>query len=351
MGMLTGDLISDLPYMSLTSSMIFPYAEQQELGDLSKIFHNPESDPKLSNLRKLLMQSLNWNVIISKYRDFKQDNSAMNNIARLISNTLGTFESSSRRKRQVDGFLSNEILNLTEIESMMANLQSLNMTVMEDLVVSLASEMSLVIRELVTMSELMASTDTEDMDMEAIIAMVMTSPQLAKITQSVFHMMEKLEPLMKDSEYMPMFLRVRESFSTLNQYFHNSTLMLSKVVNNWQNLEEYVLQEELFSQKEVDTLGETLISPQLLFSLFQKLEDFQCNEEGVTRYVEFYNNQALLNTSLQSMVEATCNFVKSENMIELLYVFDLWLHFLLKDSRLYGIFKNYCPFVQELPFG
>ena len=70
MGMLTGDLISDLPYMSLTSSMIFPYADQQVLENFSKIFLNPSGDPELSNLRRLLMQNLNWNVIFSKYSEF-----------------------------------------------------------------------------------------------------------------------------------------------------------------------------------------------------------------------------------------------------------------------------------------
>ena len=171
------------------------------------------------------------------------------------------------------------------------------------------------------MAELMASDETEDM--EAIIRMMMTSPQLAKITQRITLMMEKLEPLMTDSEYMAMFSSVRESFSTLNQFFQNSTLMLSSVVNNWQSIEEFVIQKDLFSQEDLQKIADTLISPQLLFSLFQKLEDFQCDEESVTRYVEFYNNQALLNTSLQSMVEATCGFVKSEYLIELLSVINL----------------------------
>ena len=171
------------------------------------------------------------------------------------------------------------------------------------------------------MSELMTSAEMEDM--EAIIRMVMTSPQLAKITQRISLMMEKLEPLMTDSEYMAMFSSVRDGFSTLNQFFQNSTLMLSSIVKNWQSIEYFVIKEDIFSQKELESIADTLISPQLLFSLFQKLEDFQCNEESVTRYVEFYNNQALLNTSLQSMVEATCGFVKSEHLIELLSVINL----------------------------
>ena len=180
---------------------------------------------------------------------------------------------------------------------------------------------TLMIRELVSMSELMTSAEMEDM--EAIIRMVMTSPQLARITQRVSLMMDKLEPLMTDSEYMDMFSSVRDSFLTLNQFFQNSTLMLSSIVNNWQSIEEFVLKKDIFSQKELENIADTLISPQLLFSLFQKLEDFQCNEESVTRYVEFYNNQAFLNTSLQSMVEATCGFVKSEHLIELLSVINL----------------------------
>ena len=319
--MLTGDLISDLPYMSITSSMVFPYADQQVLENFSKIFLNPGSDRELSSLRRMLMQNLNWNIIISRYSEFKQDNSGMNSFAKFVSGTLDTFKSSSRRKRQLDTFQSNDILNMSQIENVMAVLQSMNITVIEDLIVSLASELSLVMRELVTMSELMANTETEDV--AAIITMVTTSPQLARITQRISLMMEKLEPFMKDSEYMPMFQSVRESFSTLNNFFQNSTLILSNIVNNWQNIEDFVIQEKIFSQKELQNIADALISPQLLFTLFQKLEDFQCNEEDVTRYVEFYKHQALLNTSLQSMVEATCGFVQSEHLVELLFVLDL----------------------------
>lgn len=267
------------------------------------------------------MQNLNWNIIISRYSEFKQDNSGMNSFAKFVSGTLDTFKSSSRRKRQLDTFQSNDILNMSQIENVMAVLQSMNITVIEDLIVSLASELSLVMRELVTMSELMANTETEDV--AAIITMVTTSPQLARITQRISLMMEKLEPFMKDSEYMTMFQSVRESFSTLNNFFQNSTLILSNIVNNWQNIEDFVVQEKIFFQKELQNIADALISPQLLFTLFQKLEDFQCNEEDVTRYVEFYNHQALLNTSLQSMVEATCGFVQSEHLVELLFVLDL----------------------------
>ena len=193
MGMLTGDLISDLPYMSITSSMVFPYADQQVLENFSKIFLNPGSDRELSSLRRMLMQNLNWNIIISRYSEFKQDNSGMNSFAKFVSGTLDTFKSSSRRKRQLDTFQSNDILNMSQIENVMAVLQSMNITVIEDLIVSLASELSLVMRELVTMSELMANTETEDV--AAIITMVTTSPQLARITQRISLMMEKLEPL------------------------------------------------------------------------------------------------------------------------------------------------------------
>ena len=147
MGMVTGDLISDLPYVSLTSSMILPYAEEKVLGEFSKIFYNPSSDPEMDNLRRLLMQSLNWNVIINKYSELKQEHSAMNSFARFVTGTLDTFKSSSRKKRQVELLQqSNQFLNMTQLEEMMTVLQSLNMTVMEDVVVSLASEMTIVIR-------------------------------------------------------------------------------------------------------------------------------------------------------------------------------------------------------------
>ena len=145
--MVTGDLISDLPYVSLSSSMVLPYAEEKVLGEFSKIFYNPSSDPEMDNLRILLMQSLNWNVIINKYSEFKQENSGMNSFARFVTGTLDTFKSSSRKKRQVELLQqSNQFLNMTQLEDMMTVLQSLNMTVMEDVVVSLASEMTIVIR-------------------------------------------------------------------------------------------------------------------------------------------------------------------------------------------------------------
>ena len=319
--MLTGDLITDLPYMSLSPSMIFPYAEEQVIDHFSKILHNNYTDPSLITLRRLLMQSLDWNFIISKYREFKLENGDMNSFAKFVSGTLNTFSGSSRKKRQVDIFQSNEILNLTQIESVMTDLQSLNISMMGDVIVTLTSEMSVIIGEMQTMSELLAASEAENL--VTMISMMMTSPQLAKITQRIFIMMEKLQPFMKDSEYFPMFSNVKESFSTLNQFFQNSTLMLSSLVNNWPDIEKFALQEEIFSQAELNKMSDTLISPHIIFSLFKKLEEFECSEEGVTRYLEFYGNQALLNTSLKSMVEATCGFVISENLIELIFVMDM----------------------------
>ena len=151
--MVTGDLISDLPYVSLSSSMVLPYAEEKVLGDFSKIFYNPSSDPEMGNLRRLLMQSLNWNVIINKYSEFKQENSGMNSFARIVTGTLDTFKSSSRKKRQVELLQqSKQFLNITQLEEMMTVLQSLNITVMEDMLVSLASEMTTIIRNSVVMN-------------------------------------------------------------------------------------------------------------------------------------------------------------------------------------------------------
>ena len=152
MGMLTGDLISDLPYASLSSSMILPYAEEQVLEDFTEIFNNPSSDPEMGNLRRLLMQSLNWNIIINKYMEYKQENSGVNSFARFVTGTLDTFQSSSRKKRQVELLQSNQLLNMTQIEDMMTVLQSMTMTVMEDVVVSLASEMNIIIRNSVVMN-------------------------------------------------------------------------------------------------------------------------------------------------------------------------------------------------------
>ena len=152
MGMLTGDMISDLPYVSLSSSMILPYAEEQVLEDFTEIFNNPSSDPEMGNLRRLLMQSLNWNVIINKYMEYKQENSGVNSFARFVTGTLDTFQSSSRKKRQVELLQSNQLLNMTQIEDMMTVLQSMTMTVMEDVVVSLASEMNIIIRNSVVMN-------------------------------------------------------------------------------------------------------------------------------------------------------------------------------------------------------
>ena len=98
----------------------------------------------------------------------------------------------------MDIFQSNEILNLTQIESVMTDLQSLNISMMGDVIVTLTSEMSVIIGEMQTMSELLAASEAESL--ETIISMMMTSPQLAKITQRIFIMMEKLQPFMKDSE-------------------------------------------------------------------------------------------------------------------------------------------------------
>ena len=42
----------------------------------------------------------------------------------------------------------------------------------------------------------------------------------------------------------------------------------------------------------------------------------------MTRYVEFFENNALLNLTVDMMINSTCGFIKSEKLIELLYIID-----------------------------
>ena len=91
MGILTGDLISELPFKTLTQSMIFPYAEPKELKNLDMILKNNYADENVTKLRELMMSNINWDYLIEEYLKFKTENNDLTSFSNFISGSINTF--------------------------------------------------------------------------------------------------------------------------------------------------------------------------------------------------------------------------------------------------------------------
>ena len=320
MGILTGDLISELPFKTLTQSMIFPYAEPKELKNLDMILKNNYADENVTKLRELMMSNINWDYLIEEYLKFKTENNDLTSLSNFISGSINTF-GGKRKKRQIENTISPIILNMTDMESLINTLNTLNLTAIQDVVVTLATEMNEIMKQLQTIADLY-STGQISLDIDTMVTMMMTSPQFSKITRSITTIMNELEPYIKETEYHEMYTSVKEGFSQLNQLLLNSTLRLSDVLVNWKSIVKFIDQNKIFSETETTNIANSLVSPQMIFALFKKLEDFECSKEKVTRYVEFFENNALLNLTVDMMINSTCGFIKSEKLIELLYIID-----------------------------
>ena len=121
MGILTGDLISELPFKTLTQSMIFPYAEPKELKNLDMILKNNYADENVTKLRELMMSNINWDYLIEEYLKFKTENNDLTSLSNFISGSINTF-GGKRKKRQIENTISPIILNMTDMESLINTL-------------------------------------------------------------------------------------------------------------------------------------------------------------------------------------------------------------------------------------
>ena len=313
MGMLTGDIISQLNVESLSASILFPYASESLLNHLGHLFDETVSESK-QKMREMMLSNIQWSMLVDEYEKFK-NNDNLRIVTSLLSDSVNTF--SIRRKRQADLttlILNTTSVNMTEIESMIATLQAMNITSITNMAMSLTEELNNIVTEIENMEDLMSSGQITDVT--SMITAFITSPQMAKIAESIAKIIEEMEPMMKDTEYFAMFQEMKTAFQSLNRFFSEFTtnLKLSDIIANWSSIENYALEQEIFSQDILDDLGDTLVSAQIVFTLFNKLELFVCSQESLTRYLELQDDGALANS--------TCGFIQSDLMIELISVVD-----------------------------
>ena len=317
LGMVTGDLISVLPFKTVTSSLLFPFASQNELKIIQMIMQNG-SATNMSYLRKQMTSNIDWHLLIDEYKKFKLNNNELTSFSKFVSDSLDSV-TGKRRKRQTENTNTttgiSTFMNMTEIEDMIRIMRLMNLTQYTDMMIGLADEMNSVIEEFQTIAVFMESGSIEDID--TMMTLILTSPQLARISESVVKMLDQLEPFFNNTEYYDMYQGMKGSFKELNQYFAKTStnLQLSKVVKNWEDLKLYMSEEAIFNGEDIQNLGETLLSSQLIFTLFLRIEEFDCVKD-ITRYIEFFENQ-------EFMINSTCDFLQTEKMIELLGVIDM----------------------------
>lgn len=317
MGMLTGDIISVLNLNRLNPSLLFPYATDSVLSNLKMIFE----EELYNTTRKMMLSNINWKMLVSEYQKFKE-NGNIDEVSSFITNSMESLR--IRKKRQVES-ASQSALNITDIETVISVIQNMNMnmTLYMDVASRLADELIVITNEVKNMEELMSSGQINDVS--SMVTAFITSPQMAKITASIVLMMDEMQPFMKDTEYMEVFEELRKNLQNLNSYFRTFTtnLKLSDVLQNWSSIKSHIKENQILTKNDVEDIGSSLVSAQIVFTLFNKLDQFPCSEETVTRYIDFSGQEAVLNTTIDGLAISTCRFIQSEKMIELLSVIDM----------------------------
>ena len=313
MGMLTGDIISILNVNRLDPSLLFPYASESVLINLKILFE----EEVYSSVRKIMFSSINWKLLVSEYQKFKE-NGNIEEVSSFIRNSMDSLQ--IRKKRQV---VSQPLLNNSDIQTMITAIQDINMTLYMDVASKLSNELIVISKEVQNMQELMSSGQINDVS--SMVTAFITSPQMAKITASVVSMMDELQPFMMETQYIEVFEELRNTLQELNGFFKTFTtnLKLSDLLQNWSSIEAYLYGKQILSKEDIEDIGSSLVSAQIVFTLFNRLDQFPCSNDTVTRYIEFVGQQAVLNTTLDGLTNSTCRFIQSEEMIELLSVIDM----------------------------
>ena len=318
--MITGDIISAQSFNSYSSmSLLFPYENENVLKIIDEILILPETQEEKA-LKELMLSNINWEFLVQQYKNHKIENEGLYSMIKKFQSL--NIQTTSRKKRQIEMIEETPSLNLSMIESMVENIQKMNVSQYQSILMNLTTAFKEIRDELVTISVQLNSEELDDIS--SLVTMTITSPQIAIIAKNLVNIMNQIEPMFENSEYINIFLEVKKGIQELNKFFYNSSanLKLVNIINNWETISKSLIDGKILNSDEANSFGNAIVSSQAVFSLFSLIDKFQCSKEEITRYINFYDNHALLNTTEEKLINGTCGFIQSKYMISLLEVID-----------------------------
>ena len=258
-------------------------------------------------MKREMLSNIDWDVIYQEYLRFKEDTNEFSQLGSSLSSAMETLNISKKRKREV----SNEE-NQSEIEKLFKFVQTEEFLDMSskygEILVSVGSEMSNIAEEL---NELSGQLDY--LDVETLLTLAISSPRVSAIISSLSKIMEELEVIFSNSPYHQTFLAVKESIVMIDDFVKSikKNIEISAILLNWDKIKILLEEVGTFTPTEISDIGSTVLSTQGIFLIMSRIEEFICDSEVMGRYIQFFQDQAPLNSTVESLAYSVCGFITS----------------------------------------
>ena len=289
---------------------------------MAKIFLGGGGE-KYSRVKTEMLSNIDWDLLFQEYLRFKADTKEFSELGTSLSDLSSSVESLNlvkRRKREVtmEGNKSDieRLVDLVETEQFL-NLSSKY----GEMLASVGEEMNNIAVEV----EILTSQLEGYLDLGTLLTLAVTSPRVSAIISSLVNIMDQLEMAFANTPYLQTFLTVKESLVILDEFVKSTTknIEISALFSNWNEIKTFMEETEAFTPTEISEMGGAVLSSQGIFLMMAALEEFQCDWELMGRYIEFYEEEAPLNTTRQSLASSVCGFITSNNWQSILTVLDI----------------------------
>ena len=306
--------------------------------NLGKIFLSAEEDEeKYSRVKTEMLSNIDWPLLFQEYLRFKADTKEFSELGSSLSSltsAMQSFNPAKRRKREVAAMEGNKS-DIDRLVDFVQTEQFLNMSSQYgEMMVEVGEDLENIMVEV----EILNSQLDGHLDLGTLLTLAVTSPRVSAIISSLVNILEQLEVAFIDSPYLQSFLTVKESLVILDEFVKSTTknIEISAILLNWNQLTILMEEIEAFSPSEISEMGSTVLSTQGIFLMMAALEEFECDWEVMARYLEFYEEEAPLNTTRQALASSVCNFITSNNWQNILTVLDIpsAFHFFASVFRL-----------------
>ena len=280
-------------------------------------------EEKYSRVKTEMLSNIDWHLLYQEYLRFKADTKEFSELGTSLSSLSSSVQSlnlAKKRKREVtmEGNKSDieRLLDLVQTEPFQ-NLSSHY----GEMLVSVGEELGNIAEEV----EILTSQMEGHLDLGTLLTLAVTSPRVSAIISSLVKMMDQLEIAFTSTPYLQTFLTVKESLVILDDFVKSTTknIEISAILLNWGEIKTFMQEIEAFTPAEISEMGSTVLSTQGIFLMMAALEEFECDWEVMGRYIEFYEEDAPLNSTRQSLASSVCSFISSNNWQSLLSVTDI----------------------------
>ena len=222
-------------------------------------------------------------------------------------------------------------VNITGLDELLEQwkhekLLSLNWTTeLEDAISKILQAVIEISSELQSFATMIQSSS---LDLDTIVGFALSSPKLASIMESIVTVLNNTEVLFKNTD-------LGQEFQNFKSWVENSRvfaisslkpLKLIQIFDNWDVIQTFLGAHTILESVDIKTLAESDISSQvgfLVFSQLASLNNYLCNEDQFSRYIELYDQQTVLNVTVKTISEAFCNFISSPLSVEIVKTINM----------------------------